>query len=311
PHCDGPITIVVRSEMVCVEPVTEVGGQRQRWIDSRLGKAFRDRTIAVDFLPCGNMAFEQPLWRQVARLEYHMLTIVELPILREDTACAVESCMQWRSRERRQQRETRQVNSSIDDKLGRSVEDIVPVFIIAENETSLDADLQLVQVGYQLAIKSGIIEFLVDGAKSRRIDRLEADEQARTAAACHGFHQGMVTTDQARGETEPFDLERHQGLEKLSRISPVRNQIEVDENDLLFSDPPNILYDVINRLLELLASPCRRSDAKFAIMRAGTCRLEDGLRHVVSSIEQIAARKRQGRQLEIGRLVGAGAPFPT
>ena len=104
-------------------------------------------------------------------------------------------------------------------------------------------------------------------------------------------------------------LERDQRLEQLGRIVAVGDQVEIDEDDAALADAADVLDDMADRLLELLAAPRRRHDAEFAVVRAGARRLEHRLGQEMPSVEQVAPRERQVGQLEVVPLVVA-RPHP-
>ena len=67
---------------------------------------------------------------------------------------AVESRVERRARERRQDREARQIDAGLDREVRRRVEDGGGVVVEAEDEAALDRDAELVEIVDQLARSS-------------------------------------------------------------------------------------------------------------------------------------------------------------
>ncbi len=232
-----------------------------------------------------------------------VLAVVKLPVLAEDTAGLVEPAMQRRAREWGEDREARQIDRGIDRKLHGLIEHVVRVVVVAEDEAALHADPECMQIADQRVIERRIIEALAHVAQARIADALEADQEPAATAPRHQLHQLGVAPDQAGREAEPAHLERNKRREQLGRISAVRDQVEVDEDDPPGANAPDIGDHMSDRFLELSAAPGSRHDAEFAIVRAGARGLEHRLGEEMAFVEQLPPGKRQVGEGEVVPLV--------
>ena len=160
-------------------------------------------------------------------------------------------------------------------------------------------------------IQRRIVELLANVLQRSGAHGLEADQQARAAAARHELHQLVIAADQAGRQPKPLDLERHQRGEQLARVGAVGDEIEVDEDEAARTELADVGDHVFHRLLQLLASPGGRRHAELAVMRAGTRGFEHRLREVVALAEQFAPRERHAGQVQPGHLHVAAAQRAT
>ena len=118
------------------------------WVRDVASRRAIDR-IRIDVAPGLLVPDLQFARRHPLRLKDDVLAVVELPVPGEDAALAVEPLVQRRARERREDREARQVDRGVDGELRGLVEHVGRVVIEAEHEAALDADAERVQVADQ------------------------------------------------------------------------------------------------------------------------------------------------------------------
>jgi hypothetical protein len=296
-------------QIVRVEAITQVGGERQRGEISGHPQALGNRRPAVDFFPGALVPLGKLLYGHGARLEDDVLSVVELPVFRQDSSFALEPGVQGRSGKRRQHRETRQIDAGIEREFDRGVEDVGRVVVEAKHEAALNGNSEVVQIADDLFETNRSVEALLGVAQALRRDGFQTQQQALASTARDEFHKLGIMRQQNRGQAEPFDLERHQLGEKFAGVFAVGDQIEVDENELLLTELPDVVDHPSDGFLILLSSPCRRSDAKLAVMHARAGGLEDGLGQELARVEQLPAGirhvgpvEREIRRLVVGRL---------
>ncbi len=161
------------------------------------------------------------------------------------------------------------------------------------------------QIPDQRAIEGRPVEALAQSPEARLAERLEADQKTAAAAARHQLHQLGVAADQAGREAEPANPQRDECGEQFGGIVAIRDQVEVDEDDPPPADPADVVDDMADRFLQLLAPPGCRRNAEFAVVGTAPRRLEDGLRQELPAVEQVASGKGQVDEREIARLVVA------
>src|SRR5947207_10413753 len=180
-----PVTVVEALQMVRVEAITEVRRQTERLECARFPQARGDRAVAVHLLPRALMSRGKLRHRHVQRLEDNMLTIIELPVAREDAALARQARVQRRAGEWRDDGEAREVDAGVDGEIGGRFEDVEVIVIEAEDEAALDGDAEVVEIGDQLPVIDRAIEALVRVGEAAGRDRFETEEEAAAAGAGH------------------------------------------------------------------------------------------------------------------------------
>src|SRR5437764_7159769 len=132
-----PVAVVEAMKAMRIETVAEIRGDAERLERAGLPEASCDGAVAVDVLPRPLVPGRQLLRAHVPRLKDHMLAVIELPVAREDAPFIGEAFVKWRSGERRQDGEARQVDGRADGEFSGRFEHIQGIVIHAEADAAL------------------------------------------------------------------------------------------------------------------------------------------------------------------------------
>src|SRR3954454_8291424 len=174
--------------MMRVEAIAEVGRDSERLEGARFPQSRYNGTVAIDLLPRPLVSRGELLHRHVQRLEDNMLTVVELPVAREDAALAGQPSVQRRAGEWRDDGEAREVDAGVDREIRGHLEYVEVIVIEAEDEAALHGDPEIVEIGDECSVIDGAVETLVGVGEACRGDRFQAEEEATAAGAGHQLH---------------------------------------------------------------------------------------------------------------------------
>ena len=185
-------------QIVRVEAIAQVRRDRERLEGARLPQPPGDCTVAVDLLPRALVTGGELLRAHVQRLEHDVLTVVELPVARQDAVLLGQTKVERRAGKRRQHRKARQVDAGVDRKLDRGVEDLRRVVVQTEHEAALDCDPEVVQVSDDLRVVNGVVELLPSVLQAAARKRLESEQKPAATRPGHELHQIRIVGDRAR-----------------------------------------------------------------------------------------------------------------
>ena len=248
--------------------------------------------------------------RHVRRLKDGVLAVVQRPVARQDAALGHQPLVQPGVRERRDDRETRQVDFRLHRELGRLAEDVRFVVVQAEHEAPLQCDVVRMQPFDDAAEMLGGVEPLPAAAQVLRRDRFQPHQQPAAPAPGGHLQQRLVVGQQHRCQPVPLHAKRHERGEQPHGVVAVGDQVQVDEDQLAAAVPADVGHDVGDGLLQRLATPRGGHDAEVAVVDAPTRRLEHGIGDVPVRRQQVAAGERLVGQIEVRRLVVPRSQLP-
>ena len=169
PMPEDPVAVVEPVQVMGVEAVAEIGPMRTGTGPGCASQARRAmERAAVGVLPGRLVPCCSSAGGHLARLEDHVLAVVELPVAGEDAPLALQPLVQGRAGEGGDDGEARQVDVRLDGEARGLQEDVRRVVVQAEDEAALEGDAVPVQALDQLAVVARRVEALLRLAAGSR-----------------------------------------------------------------------------------------------------------------------------------------------
>src|SRR5262245_50820794 len=159
---------------------------------------------------------------------------------------------QRRARKWREVIEGGEIEAMIHCELGRLVERLGTLAVVAEHEGAVDADAMAAQVrkrGSEAAAHG--VEALLHRAQHAFVEALEADQHTAAARARQRGEKRLVMRRIDAHLGHPADAKRRQRLGELARKSEISREVVVDEEEqlLLVLETRDLRHDGVDRTM--------------------------------------------------------------
>src|SRR6185312_7898672 len=114
----------------------------------------------------------------------------------------------------------------------RFQENLRRVMVEAEDEAALEGDAVAVKGRHQLLVALRRVETFLRVPQVLSRDRFEAHQNPLAAALLGQREETGVVAQQDGREAIPLDLQGNEGCKELRRVVAVRDQVEIDEDEL-------------------------------------------------------------------------------
>src|SRR6266849_7059156 len=251
--------------------------------------ASEDRRDAVEALPRLDAALLHLIGGHAARREGHHPVAIfrsEPPAVVQQTPFALQPVVQRRSGKRSEVIESHDVELVALGEGQRLLQRVAVVFVVAEDEGHVEADLVALQIRERLLVAARHhVEGLAHLAQILGIEGLESDQQALTSAGFDELQEFFVVRGIDAGLSHPADLQRDERAEKLFGLIHVGGDVVVDEKDQRLFDAADLLDDLFGRPARLRVREVGLNRAELAAEMAAASRFYQSDRQVALSFE--------------------------
>ncbi len=177
----------------------------------------------------------QRLGAHARRTEGDVVPVVVRPAtVLENPPFAEEVVVERRPAEGCEDREEGDVELELLKSVGDAHDVVHALIVEAADEPRHHADAPVVQLGHRVLVRVDLVLALVHALERLGVERLDAQEDARTSARLHPIEELGVLHDVDGGLGEPVAVQTHHGSEQLFGPAALHEQVVIPEpRDLL------------------------------------------------------------------------------